>query len=133
MRNGFGDKKTKSDIISTCSFRYPNERFREMRLVFLLDIYQTCIPKGDKHGRAVCDDPHVRFCERRMNLFMRLIYFAEIIMLNSDFFLFLHLLLHYLPNQCDTNETSVPMVYMRCSHEASYSIMWTHGLSNIQP
>ncbi|WP_205182317.1 hypothetical protein, partial [Neobacillus cucumis] len=24
-------------------------------------------PNGDKHGGAVCDDPHVRICERRMN------------------------------------------------------------------
>lgn len=24
------------------------------------------IPSGDNHGGAVCDDPHVRFCERRM-------------------------------------------------------------------
>ncbi|MFC0026652.1 hypothetical protein, partial [Neobacillus cucumis] len=22
----------------------------------------------DKHGGAVCDDPHVRICERRMNI-----------------------------------------------------------------
>lgn len=32
------------------------------------------IPNGDNHGGAVCDDPHVRICERRMDLFMRLLY-----------------------------------------------------------
>ena len=35
----------------------------------------TYIPSGDEHGGAVCDDPHVRICERRMNLFMRLLDF----------------------------------------------------------
>src|SRR5690606_34887000 len=33
------------------------------------------IPNGDNHGGAVCDDPHVRICERRMNKFMRLLYY----------------------------------------------------------
>lgn len=51
----------------------PNERLRELRLVFLEDIYNDLHPQGDKHGGAVCDDPHVRICERRMNLFMRLL------------------------------------------------------------
>lgn len=31
------------------------------------------IPKGDNYGGAVCDDPHVRFCERPMDLFMGLL------------------------------------------------------------
>lgn len=32
------------------------------------------IPRVDKHGGAVCEGPHVRFCERPMN-FMGLLYF----------------------------------------------------------
>ncbi|AJS58611.1 hypothetical protein UB51_09055 [Paenibacillus sp. IHBB 10380] len=31
------------------------------------------IPSGDNHGGAVCDDPHVRFCERPMQLRMGLL------------------------------------------------------------
>jgi hypothetical protein len=33
----------------------------------------TNIPSGDNHGGAVCDDPHVRFWERPMQLRMGLL------------------------------------------------------------
>ncbi|GLB58087.1 hypothetical protein NCCP133_02200 [Cytobacillus sp. NCCP-133] len=42
--------------------------FIKRKVLSLLWIFtMNIIPNGDNHGGAVCDDPHVRFCERRMS------------------------------------------------------------------
>lgn len=53
-------------------------------LLFTINV----IPKGDKHGRAVCDDPHIRLSERPMQLRMGLLDFVGSLLLEILFFRF---------------------------------------------